>query len=155
MGLLQRAHFQNREAIDSFRRALAINPKYTMAHMQKAAVLFHTRDWEGCRSAYLEVLDSGLESGDIYLQLGQAEAELNRVDEAKEAFEKAARLTPDEPLVHYLQGKLFQRRGDREGARKAWARFLELEGHPEKHAEVADAMEQDERTQTRRKRTGS
>lgn len=98
MGLLQRAMGETAEAVESLQKALAINPNYVMARMQEAATLFARKDWQASCDAYLKVLDTGLESSDIYLQLGQAYTEIDRLDEAEEAFARAAELVPDVPL---------------------------------------------------------
>jgi tetratricopeptide (TPR) repeat protein len=97
MGLIQRASDETSEAVESFQRALAINPRYIMARMQEAAALFSLGDWQASCSAYRKVVDAGVESSDIYMQLGQAYTEIDLLDEAEEAFAKAAELVPDEP----------------------------------------------------------
>lgn len=98
MGLLQRAMGETGEAVESLQKALAINPNYVMARMQEAATLFAMKNWQASCVAYRKVLDTGLESSDIYLQLGQACTEMDQLDEAEDAFARAAELVPDEPL---------------------------------------------------------
>jgi tetratricopeptide (TPR) repeat protein len=126
MGLLQRAGSDLEGALVSTRNALAINPNYMVARLEEAELLFALRRWKEARDAYDSVLSAGLRSSDMYLRLGQIEDELENLPAAREAYENALRLNPQDPLVHYYMGKLHQRQGERDHAVDAWKRFVVL-----------------------------
>jgi tetratricopeptide (TPR) repeat protein len=107
--------------------------------LQVAETLRTLEAWEEAREAYVRVLDSGLQSTDLLLRLGQVEERLNRPAQAEEAYRGALRLNPDEPLGHYHLGRLHRDRGDREKATRAWRRYLVLAGD----SEQADAIRAD------------
>jgi len=58
--------------------------------------------------------------------LANAYLELGRFDEAIAEYERILRLNPNYPLAHYHLGQAFERKGDRQGARTANERFLQV-----------------------------
>lgn len=140
MGLLHRADNRFVDALDSLDRALDINPNYTVARMEKAEVLFQQKRWEEALTEYRQVLESGLESSDIHVRIGQLELKAGRIDLAADAFGRAGEIHEDEPLVHYFMGKIHQLRGERQEAKECWSRFLSLEVDPEMRLEIESAL---------------
>jgi tetratricopeptide (TPR) repeat protein len=136
MGLLLRARGMDDDALSSFRRALEINPRYTMARLSEAGTLFALEQWQAARDAYDQVLEAGLVSSDIHMHVGQIEDRLANPERAAAAYLDAIRLNPREAEAHYLIGALHLRRGDREAARKAWKTFLKLSRDPKRVVEV-------------------
>lgn len=61
--------------------------------------LYQDEDFEGAIDAYRSVLDSGLESGDLYFNLGNAWFRAGELGPAILAWERAARLLPGDPDV--------------------------------------------------------
>jgi predicted Zn-dependent protease len=66
-------------------------------------------------------VDSAVEDclADAYLELGQ-------LDEAITEYERILRLNPNYPLAHYHLGQAYERKGDRDRARVAYERFLQI-----------------------------
>ncbi len=58
--------------------------------------------------------------------LANAYLELGRFDEAIAEYERILRLNPHYPLVHYHLGQVYERRGQRDQARAAYERFLQV-----------------------------
>jgi tetratricopeptide (TPR) repeat protein len=61
--------------------------------------------------------------------LANAYMELGRLDEAIAEYERILRLNPNYPLAHYHLGQAYERKGQREQARTAYERFLEIWKH--------------------------
>ncbi len=144
MGLLARARDDAENALASFLRAIEINPKYRLARLDVAASLSALGRWEEARTAYLDVLATGLVSSDIYLHLGEAEAGAGDIQAAERCFQDALKLNPGEALAYYRLGNLYRDHGDRVGAQRAWKRFLKLTGDPEQAAVVQALLQEDE-----------
>lgn len=140
MGLLQRGRGKAEEALDAFREALEINPKYALARLDEADTLFELERWEEAKEAYREVLGTGLVSSDIHLHLGQLEQRLGDPKEAEHAFLEALRSNPAEAMAHYHLGNLYRERGDNGNALMAWKRFLSMNPSPELQSEVEAAI---------------
>ena len=136
MGLLERARGSYQEALNEFRVALEINPRYTLARLDVAAALFDLRRWKEARAVYRDVVAGGIRSSDIYLQVGEAEEQLGNLEEAESSYREALRLNPGEVEAHYFLGRLYRKRGDDERARLSWSKFLELTGDDTRAAEV-------------------
>jgi tetratricopeptide (TPR) repeat protein len=58
--------------------------------------------------------------------LANAYLELGRLDEAIGEYERILRVNPSYPLAHYHIALAYERKGDRERARAAYERFLEI-----------------------------
>jgi tetratricopeptide (TPR) repeat protein len=58
--------------------------------------------------------------------LANAYLELGRLDEAIAEYERILKLNPNYPLAHYHLAQAYERKGDRERARVAYERFLQI-----------------------------
>jgi tetratricopeptide (TPR) repeat protein/DNA-binding winged helix-turn-helix (wHTH) protein len=58
--------------------------------------------------------------------LANAYLELGRLDDAIAEYEGILRLNPNYPLAHYHLGQAYERKGERERARAAYERFLQI-----------------------------
>ncbi|MFV1987725.1 MAG: tetratricopeptide repeat protein [Gemmatimonadota bacterium] len=71
---------------------------------QAGNLLYQGGDFAGAVAAYAEILDSGLESGDLYYNLGNAYFKLGRLGPSILAYERARRALPrDENVAANLQ----------------------------------------------------
>jgi tetratricopeptide (TPR) repeat protein len=142
MGLLEAAEGNLEAALASFRRALDLNPNYAVARLQAAVTLFELERWIEAREAFTVVVDAGLDSSDIELRIGRIEEVLGNHDRAGRAYREAIRLNPTDPLPHYHLGRLHRLQGNRSGAKKAWRRFLELDGDSARRDEVRSGLDE-------------
>ena len=131
LGLLEASRDRLHEALDAYDRALDLNPLFTIARLERAAVLFRLERWEEAARAYRRVADAGLDSGDVLLHLGTCLERLDRPAEAEEAYREAADRSPEDALPHFRLGCLYRRRGRRDAAKASWRRYLELTREPD------------------------
>ncbi|HAH33085.1 MAG TPA: hypothetical protein DCL44_12305 [Elusimicrobia bacterium] len=66
----------------------------------------------------------------LYLQLGFAYSNLQKVDEAQAAFETVIRLDPSKDAAYFMLGLIYEKKGLKEKAIAAWKAYLELETVP-------------------------
>ena len=93
------------EARNNFRKALALDPANTEAHVGLATAQIALNDLAGARSE----LDSTLQTRptpDAYVALGQLDMKENKLDAASQAVTEALRLQPDNTAALQLKGEL-------------------------------------------------
>ncbi len=64
-------------------------------------------------------------NGELYEKLGFVYTRLHRIDDAQKAFESAARLEPKEPIIHYMLGLIYEKKGLKPQAVAAWKACLD------------------------------
>lgn len=120
---LRRGEFDS--AIEHFQKALAANPNYLAAISNLGVVYFKKNDFPKTIEHYERYLGmlppagpgSPATYGDMYFNLGAAQVNLQRIDEAQKNLRQAVLINPDHFLAHFHLGRVLAARGDREGAR--------------------------------------
>jgi Tfp pilus assembly protein PilF len=94
LGLLYSSQGRNEEAIDSFRTAVSINPKYYRGHFELASILDRVgKVDEAVREYEVAAPDYGGE-GEYHYRLGWAYYRLGEEAKARECLERAIQLAP-------------------------------------------------------------
>src|SRR5690606_10352482 len=86
-----------REALSCYLTAIRLEPDAPTAHYNLASFL-GTHGLEMAAEEYREAIDLDPEYPDAHLNLGITYADLGKVKEAEQAFERAIELAPDDPL---------------------------------------------------------
>jgi tetratricopeptide (TPR) repeat protein len=141
-GLLDRARGDADAALRSFRIALKQNPQYLVARLQEAETLFALEHWRESRASFTRVIDGGLESVDVWLRVGQVEERLGHTAQAEVAYRRGCELDPQSAFPHFHLGHLYRDRGERDKAKRAWRRFLDLAGNSEEANAIRAEMEE-------------
>ena len=95
IGETQRRRGQYEEALESYRAALEIDPRYALAHAAMGGVLFELRRYAEAATALGRSLSLGLDApltGSVHVFLGQALQELGRRQAAATHFARAMAL---------------------------------------------------------------
>ena len=82
------------EALDDFKKAIALNPKYADAHLNVGIALFKQGKLELALQSYDQAIRLKPESSDAYLNRGVVLLNGNRLNEAIEDFNRALQLNP-------------------------------------------------------------
>ena len=119
---------RRRQAIEAFRRAVALDPGRTDCRVALATALLREFRWREAEFHYREALArAGSDSQRELLRIGVGEALERRgaVAEAIRSYEQALELSPGSPraLGHLAIAR--RRSGDLEGAVSAWKTYLE------------------------------
>lgn len=116
------------QALESFKRALALDPTYATARLYLGVALAESGRWAEAVQEYRQVLTL---PGHTHLvlahhNLGWAYYNLGRLREAEEAFLMTLRLEPNMASAHYHLGLVLLTAGRKEEARNAFRKAREL-----------------------------
>ena len=119
---------QPAQALPWCEKALVLNPQFIQAQLTRADLALAMGDKVYALKRYLQVLHAHPHhvSGQDWLVAGTLLAESSRWSEARDAFESAARLSPQDPRAWYNLARVQKVRGDGSAARKALDRALGL-----------------------------
>ena len=116
LGNLLRDQGRLEEAVESYRRALAVNPAAVEAHNGLGVVLKEQGLVREAIEEYREVLRLKPGHGEAQNNLGLAWMESGRLDKAVETFERAVHTEPANPKGHYHLGLAYLWKGQIEAA---------------------------------------
>ena len=117
---------RHQDALEAAGGALKLDPKSLDAHIVKGEALFHLeRLPESIRSMRKAVK---LSPGYFWtrLRLGQLLSDVGGTEEALRYFDEAARLEPDDPIIHHERGVMLSALKRLKEAREAYAKSVEL-----------------------------
>ena len=99
------------EAIDAYRRALALDPSLADAHVNLGRLLHESGDAAHAAPHYEAALAARPDDGTAAYNLGVALEDLKRLPEALLAYEKATRLEPENADAHFNAATLAEKLG--------------------------------------------
>lgn len=106
---------QHNEAVAAYDRALALNPKMGLAHMNVGAIHFNEGRLDKAIAHYTKALELLPNEPVLHTNLGKAYVGQGRFDEAIKEFEKALKVNENDPITycelgnaHYYQGNLIE-----------------------------------------------
>jgi len=99
------------EAIDAYRRALALDAGHADAHVNLGRLLHESGDAEGGARHYEAALAARPDDGTAAYNLGVALEDLGRLPEARLAYLKATRLDPGNADAHFNAATLAEKLG--------------------------------------------
>jgi tetratricopeptide (TPR) repeat protein len=138
LGLATAAVGQREEALAEFDRALALNPHYVDALLNRAVTLNDLGRYDEAAAAFgaaqgLAAVDhTGFEApvasqlANLHAQLGEAYVEAGGIPQAIDQYERAARLRPEYPDLRYRLARLRLEAGQIARARVDLEAILEL-----------------------------
>lgn len=99
------------DAMMAYQRLLAINPEYVPGLMNYAELLRKRGKLKMAMRCYREVLKLQPENSDTHLFMVQANLNLGFLNEALRHAVIAQKISPDDPRVHFLLGKIYFAKG--------------------------------------------
>ena len=133
-----RGHFE--EAIDWYREALAIDPRFTVAHVGLGDALLRLDRYEEAIETYRRALEIEPERPPVHADIGEALYRLQRYDEAVESLARSVALEPESPAAadrHVVMGRASLELGDAEAAARHYRRALAIDP---RHAKALDSF---------------
>jgi thioredoxin-like negative regulator of GroEL len=99
-------------AAREYREALAAGPAYTKALLELARIAIEGEDWEQAAAWLDRAEPEGGTGSRLLLLRGLTEDGLGRPERAREAYEEALALSPENAKARYLLGRLLVRGGE-------------------------------------------
>lgn len=128
-GALLAAQQRNEEAIDSYRRAVQLNPLSIRSRMNLAVALYLlNRDEEAALEELLYILELEPGNEDALYWAGAALVTSGRPEEGISMLERAREIDPDDPYVHAIVAWAYARVGRDAEARESVAQVPEEGG---------------------------
>ncbi len=116
------------EAIDAYRRVVAIDPTYAAAWNNLGLVLHRIGKYAEARSAYESALEQEPRCCEAAYNLGSLDEDEGNVDEAIRHYRRALKLSGDYADAHFNLAAALARSGRPAEAIGHWQRYLELDG---------------------------
>ena len=115
------------DAIEAYRRVVAIDPTYAAAWNNLGLLLHRMGDYEGARDAYDAALVHDPDCREAAYNLGSLHEDRGEVETAVASYRRALELSPDYADAHFNLAGALSRSGRGEEAVRHWQRYLELD----------------------------
>jgi tetratricopeptide (TPR) repeat protein len=126
LGILAAREGKTDEAIESFQKALGINPDHAVALQNLGNAYRQKRDWDAAKKTLEHALGLNPEDPDANYGLGMVYAQLNETSRAYEFLQKALALRPAYPEALNNLGILYLRTGRAEEAKRSFAESIRV-----------------------------
>jgi tetratricopeptide (TPR) repeat protein len=132
------------DAIDAYRRVVAIDPGYAAAWNNLGLLLHRLGRYDEARDAYTAALAASATCAEAAYNLGSLSEDTGDVEEAIRCYRRALEVAPDYADAHFNLAGALARAGRGEEAVAHWQRYLDLDaGSPwariaRAHLEVVD-----------------
>lgn len=115
------------DAIDAYRRVVAIDPTYAAAWNNLGLLLHRMGRYEDARRAYLSALEYDGSLCEAAYNLGSLCEDLSDVEQAIRHYRMALELAPDYADAHFNLAAALARAGRADEANRHWQRYLALD----------------------------
>lgn len=129
MGILYAQQGRHAEAIELYKRSLAIAPEVSAAHHNLGIALNSLERHEEALAAFQHAVTTDPENVDAYNNLGGMLGYFDRQEEAKNCFSKALEINPDYDDAHYNLAVLLSDQKRFDEARKHYLKTIKLNPH--------------------------
>jgi tetratricopeptide (TPR) repeat protein len=132
------------DAIDAYRRVVAIDPSYAAAWNNLGLLLHRLGRYDEARTAYAAALRESAACAEAAYNLGSLSEDTGDVEEAIRCYRRALDVSPDYADAHFNLAGALSRAGRGDEAVAHWQRYLDLDaGSPwariaRAHLEVVD-----------------
>ena len=118
---------QSDDAIDAYRRVVAIDPTYAAAWNNLGLLLHRMGRYDEARESYDRALGEAGDCAEAAYNLGSLNEDTGDVDEAIRCYRRALDVSPDYADAHFNLAGALARAGRGDEAVKHWQRYLELD----------------------------
>jgi tetratricopeptide (TPR) repeat protein len=115
------------DAIDAYRRVVAIDPTYAAAWNNLGLLLHRMGKYDDARAAYIAALEQDGSLCEAAYNLGSLWEDLSDVTQAIQHYRLALELAPDYADAHFNLAAALARAGRADEASRHWQRYLELD----------------------------
>ncbi len=115
------------EALRDYDEAIRLDPGFLMAYSNRASVLIELKEYARAIADADRAIQAGYHKATMLGQRARAQMALNQIDEALKDLADALVLEPRDPWLLTTAGVALVRKGDRDGALKAYNKALEVD----------------------------
>jgi tetratricopeptide (TPR) repeat protein len=115
------------EAVDAYRRVVAIDPTYAAAWNNLGLLLHRQGDYPGARNAYAAALEQDGRCFQAAYNLGSLHEDLGETEQAIEWYRRSLDLCPDYADAHFNLASALARAGRANEAARHWQRYLAVD----------------------------
>jgi len=139
LGVTQEAQKKFKEAADSYRNALKIQPQFAEMHFNLGSVLYQLGDNQSAIQHYQKAIQIKPDLVVAYFNLGIAYQNQSQFDKALSAYQKAIDLEPGFYEAHGNKGAVYLLQGDFDQAIHSFQQSLNIQDHPRGHFNLGNA----------------
>ena len=115
------------DAVDAYRRVVAVDPTYAAAWNNLGLLLHRMGKYDDARRAYVSALEQDGSLCEAAYNLGSLWEDLSDIDQAIRHYRLALELAPDYADAHFNLAGALARAGRGDEASRHWQRYLELD----------------------------
>jgi tetratricopeptide (TPR) repeat protein len=115
------------DAIDAYRRVVALDPTYAAAWNNLGLLLHRMGRYDEARSAYRQALEQDTRCAEAAYNLGSLDEDGGDAEQAIGHYRQALALSPDYADAHFNLAAALARAGRNTEAVRHWQRYLELD----------------------------
>ena len=127
LGNILNEHGRPKEAVDSYRKAIEINPDYVIAHYNLGIIFINLGKSEEAEIYTREAIKIDPNIAEAHLNLGTILIGLGRLKEAEVSYRKAIEIKPDCAEAYSCIGNILKDHGKYDEAYKYFQKCLELD----------------------------
>ncbi len=118
---------QWKDAVEAYRRVVAIDPTYSAAWNNLGLLLHRMGQYEEAQTAYLSALEHDARCCEAIYNLGSLQEDRGDIEEAVRCYECALEVAPDYADAHFNLAGALARAGRGDAAVHHWQRYLDLD----------------------------
>lgn len=118
-------------AAEQYSETLRLRPDYPGGESSLAYTLYRLSNWKDAATHFRAALAHNQSDFALYYYFGSTLLKMGEVAEASDMLERASRLDPEHPGVHFQLASLFRSKGDAERAARELKLFRELSAKQE------------------------
>jgi len=141
LGSAYRAKDEVDKAVESYRRAIEINPNFADAYLGLGVTYLSNEQIDEAINYIKKAIEINPMHMPSYLNLGLIYEYNGQIDEAIASYEKIIEINPHFTGAYFKLGDLYLEKGDRDKAVKAYKKVIELEPESELGIYAEDAIE--------------
>jgi tetratricopeptide (TPR) repeat protein len=129
------------DAVERFKTALSVDPDFLDARYNLGVTYQNMKAYDQALEQYKKLARERKDEPKYIFAAGYCHFYMDRYDQAVKWFDKVLALDPDHAQAQFALAATYEKQGDAAQARKAWRRYLEIDGGSEWAVEARKRLE--------------
>ena len=126
MGLVYQEKREIQKAIQSFEKAINIQPRYVNAYNNLGNLYYESGKLEKAEAFFKKAIEINPKYFQAYNNLGNVYSDMGKKDEAIALYEKVLELNPEDPDAYFNLGNVYKGKGRTEEAISAFRKVIDI-----------------------------